>query len=119
MRGTLCTSPYLRSEEDTSELQSHSDIVCRLLLHLVDTEFYTHSLHDALPICTTQKAQCLLGFLLVQGCPTNRRLIARMDGVVFRCSCVLAMSVRVISALAEDERDTMHESISQIGGGHV
>src|SRR5260221_2919870 len=27
-----CVSPHLRSEEHTSELQSHSDLVCRLLL---------------------------------------------------------------------------------------
>src|SRR5438034_383557 len=61
-----------RSEEHTSELQSHSDLVCRLLLekkkkqelshHLLSrvvcffsndpatTEIYTLSLHDALPI---------------------------------------------------------------------
>src|SRR5438034_304063 len=36
-----------RSEEHTSELQSHSDLVCRLLLL---TSISTLSLHDALPI---------------------------------------------------------------------
>ena len=46
-----------RSEEHTSELQSHSDLVCRLLLEknffndTATTEIYTLSLHDALPIC--------------------------------------------------------------------
>src|SRR5438034_827304 len=39
-----------RSEEHTSELQSHSDLVCRLLLDLATTHLYTLSLHDALPI---------------------------------------------------------------------
>src|SRR5947207_443679 len=39
-----------RSEEHTSELQSHSDLVCRLLLDTATTETYTLSLHDALPI---------------------------------------------------------------------
>src|SRR5437588_170548 len=39
-----------RSEEHTSELQSHSDLVCRLLLDTATTEIYTLSLHDALPI---------------------------------------------------------------------
>src|SRR5215204_1766626 len=61
-----------RSEEHTSELQSHSDLVCRLLLEkkkkrctpsvffntltffffndTATTEIYTLSLHDALPI---------------------------------------------------------------------
>src|SRR5947207_11149965 len=29
---TMCTSAFVRSEEHTSELQSHSDLVCRLLL---------------------------------------------------------------------------------------
>src|SRR5260221_608359 len=65
---------YPRSEEHTSELQSHSDLVCRLLLEkknvifdarfllvprngcffffndTATTEIYTLSLHDALPI---------------------------------------------------------------------
>ena len=47
----------LRSEEHTSELQSHHDLVCRLLLEkknffndTATTEIYTLSLHDALPI---------------------------------------------------------------------
>src|SRR5436190_893169 len=40
-----------RSEEHTSELQSHSDLVCRLLLVHATPEIYTLSLHDALPIC--------------------------------------------------------------------
>src|SRR5437867_11546891 len=39
-----------RSEEHTSELQSPYDLVCRLLLEPVTTEFYVLSLHDALPI---------------------------------------------------------------------
>src|SRR5438034_1319476 len=37
-----------RSEEHTSELQSHSDLVCRLLPPT--THLFTPSLHDALPI---------------------------------------------------------------------
>src|SRR5438034_371646 len=39
-----------RSEEHTSELQSHSDLVCRLLLDLTSAHLSTLSLHDALPI---------------------------------------------------------------------
>src|SRR5438034_49234 len=39
-----------RSEEHTSELQSHSDLVCRLLLASATPEIYPLSLHDALPI---------------------------------------------------------------------
>src|SRR5690242_2255496 len=39
-----------RSEEHTSELQSHVNLVCRLLLDSASTEIYTLSLHDALPI---------------------------------------------------------------------
>src|SRR5690242_7523110 len=41
----------LRSEEHTSELQSHVNLVCRLLLDPPPTDTYTLSLHDALPIC--------------------------------------------------------------------
>src|SRR5438034_3907778 len=32
MAAFVATSPWARSEEHTSELQSHSDLVCRLLL---------------------------------------------------------------------------------------
>src|SRR5437016_1739698 len=39
-----------RSEEHTSELQSLTNLVCRLLLDTPTTEIYTLSLHDALPI---------------------------------------------------------------------
>src|SRR5579864_665087 len=39
-----------RSEEHTSELQSHVNLVCRLLLDPATTDSYTLSLHDALPI---------------------------------------------------------------------
>src|SRR5690242_13447195 len=39
-----------RSEEHTSELQSHVNLVCRLLLATPPTGIYTLSLHDALPI---------------------------------------------------------------------
>src|SRR5688572_26438066 len=40
----------LRSEEHTSELQSQSNLVCRLLLDTPTPAIYTLSLHDALPI---------------------------------------------------------------------
>ena len=46
----------MRSEEHTSELQSPTNLVCRLLLEknffndTATTEIYTLSLHDALPI---------------------------------------------------------------------
>src|SRR5437016_522209 len=39
-----------RSEEHTSELQSLTNLVCRLLLDTATTAIYTLSLHDALPI---------------------------------------------------------------------
>src|SRR5688572_4551408 len=39
-----------RSEEHTSELQSQSNLVCRLLLDPATSAIYTLSLHDALPI---------------------------------------------------------------------
>src|SRR5437016_3062828 len=42
-----------RSEEHTSELQSLTNLVCRLLLDTPTTEIYTLSLHDALPILTS------------------------------------------------------------------
>src|SRR5437588_545394 len=49
--GTLSrTRPPRRSEEHTSELQSHSDLVCRLLHESAPPEISTLSLPDALPI---------------------------------------------------------------------
>src|SRR5260370_920461 len=67
-----------RSEEHTSELQSHLNLVCRLLLEkkkneltlnrspvhplcfffndTATTEIYTLSLHDALPICARRRS---------------------------------------------------------------
>src|SRR6266480_361829 len=61
----------LRSEEHTSELQSHVNLVCRLLLEkkkkvyflffffffndTATTEIYTLSLHDALPISACRR----------------------------------------------------------------
>src|SRR5438477_606711 len=39
-----------RSEEHTSELQSHVNLVCRLLLPPAPPQLYSLSLHDALPI---------------------------------------------------------------------
>src|SRR5688572_6987134 len=49
-----------RSEEHTSELQSQSNLVCRLLLENTTTSnsIYTLSLHDALPICERSAHTC-------------------------------------------------------------
>src|SRR5690242_16912147 len=44
------TGGEFRSEEHTSELQSHVNLVCRLLLDTATPTIYTLSLHDALPI---------------------------------------------------------------------
>src|SRR5437773_1377738 len=49
-RATSGMRGHWRSEEHTSELQSHHDLVCRLLLDTSTSEIYTLSLHDALPI---------------------------------------------------------------------
>src|SRR5437016_199714 len=46
----------MRSEEHTSELQSLTNLVCRLLLDTATTLIYTLSLHDALPIFTPIEA---------------------------------------------------------------
>src|SRR5687768_6214399 len=50
----------MRSEEHTSELQSRLHLVCRLLLDPATTEFYTLSLHDALPISSHRARVCAL-----------------------------------------------------------
>src|SRR5437016_3123120 len=48
-------STQVRSEEHTSELQSLTNLVCRLLLDPPTTEIYTLSLHDALPISSNSQ----------------------------------------------------------------
>src|SRR5690242_8168219 len=47
---------WCRSEEHTSELQSHVNLVCRLLLDTPTSYIYTLSLHDALPILTSKSS---------------------------------------------------------------
>src|SRR5947207_3181454 len=89
MPAVCSRSRLARSEEHTSELQSHSDLVCRLLLekkkknalwrsfllsfslylvvHLfpltdpATTDIYTLSLHDALPISRPARGRGLAG----------------------------------------------------------
>src|SRR5688572_26497500 len=74
----LTRSP--RSEEHTSELQSQSNLVCRLLLDPATTEIYTLSLHDALPIYGRPAAQrqgtaCLVRHRGGRGAGGRRRLV--------------------------------------------
>src|SRR5947207_109588 len=58
----------LRSEEHTSELQSHSDLVCRLLLAPATTHIYPLSLHDALPIsCSSATMRSICCSLITNG----------------------------------------------------
>src|SRR5438034_1238201 len=83
----LCPEPVapgLRSEEHTSELQSHSDLVCRLLLEAVSTYIHTLSLHDALPISSSRAASCPGGHGRGRACrargPRSRRRTCRGDG---------------------------------------
>src|SRR5438034_5667566 len=56
------TEPGMRSEEHTSELQSHSDLVCRLLLekkkNMIKREIYGRSARS--PPCRTT-APCITG----------------------------------------------------------
>src|SRR5437667_7781353 len=43
-RATAACSPTWRSEEHTSELQSHHDLVCRLLLEKKNSDVHQHNL---------------------------------------------------------------------------
>src|SRR2546430_5857526 len=50
-RGPLAASQrYVRSEEHTSELQSQSNLVCRLLLEKKKVYVYSYYLHSSLKI---------------------------------------------------------------------
>src|SRR5690242_3030533 len=55
--GNITVGQLARSEEHTSELQSHVNLVCRLLLEPATTETYTLSLHDALPIFRSRERE--------------------------------------------------------------
>src|SRR5438046_1370040 len=52
LSGTRADFGPTRSEEHTSELQSLTNLVCRLLLAPPTSSVSSLSLHDALPICT-------------------------------------------------------------------
>src|SRR5260221_2333298 len=51
-----------RSEEHTSELQSHSDLVCRLLLEKKDKEHVPH-LIECVPTLDERQQRCILQVL--------------------------------------------------------
>src|SRR5216683_3194707 len=71
-----------RSEEHTSELQSRSELVCRLLLEkktyifffndTATTEIYTLSLHDALPIALPARKRATIGRPTSDSCGTSQ-----------------------------------------------
>src|SRR5260221_10959960 len=46
--GTAATLPLIRSEEHTSELQSHSDLVCRLLLEKKKKNIRRNRVHTSI-----------------------------------------------------------------------
>src|SRR5260221_5643659 len=49
-----------RSEEHTSELQSHSDLVCRLLLEKKKQNDYLHHHHACLTLARLTISECVL-----------------------------------------------------------
>src|SRR5438034_3609734 len=59
-RRSVASTSSLRSEEHTSELQSHSDLVCRLLLEKKKKKKHRQSEHDrrrhSITKCTTSSA---------------------------------------------------------------
>src|SRR5688572_28694400 len=84
-----------RSEEHTSELQSQSNLVCRLLLETASAEIYYLSLHAALPICRYlhSERQCRAHFRQGRGggdegdrgrVPAGLRLLVAADRPVTR-----------------------------------
>src|SRR5690606_11336931 len=66
-RKSFRDTKFYRSEEHTSELQSRENLVCRLLLDPSTSDTHTLSLHDALPIFSTGRAE-------YEYCPALRRL---------------------------------------------
>src|SRR2546430_12055290 len=55
----------LRSEEHTSELQSQSNLVCRLLL---EKKTNTHTISQERLLCTTPQTWCYIHSVLAPGC---------------------------------------------------
>ena len=49
-----------RSEEHTPELQSHSDLVCRLLLEKKKTTIYEYTAHDLDDFCNKESRESIL-----------------------------------------------------------
>src|SRR5688572_14965676 len=108
-----------RSEEHTSELQSQSNLVCRLLLDAATTGIYTLSLHDALPISPVEQ---LLEHLDARDDRLGRRtdaddlhLVADLDDPALDP----AGHHRAAARDREDVLDRHQEVLVEIGRAHV
>src|SRR5438046_1188869 len=89
MAGT--TSHTWRSEEHTSELQSLTNLVCRLLLDSPTPPLHTLSLHDALPISprcpTTISSSRYFGIVCIASPVGVRPLdVVRLNAPLTQCS---------------------------------
>src|SRR5437016_404630 len=109
----------IRSEEHTSELQSLTNLVCRLLLDTATTEIYTLSLHDALPISgfrwTAKEAEF---FLKKTEASQNIKLRARSDHPGVSTGSI-AIALEINGRELKPERLKDHSWHDQIGRAHV
>src|SRR5437016_2305664 len=109
----------VRSEEHTSELQSLTNLVCRLLLVTATPHIYTLSLHDALPI--------FCGMLPPRSSSAAARSLWRTSVPLTRAttesSCARASGVASVAEMASAEtrrlaRDNAGRA-GKIGRAHV
>src|SRR5260370_24017523 len=63
--GWVSVRPYTRSEEHTSELQSHLNIVCPLLLEKIKTLSFSEFEHGKLHSSPTRHASSVMSIVLV------------------------------------------------------
>src|SRR5688572_4982682 len=108
-----------RSEEHTSELQSQSNLVCRLLLDAAPTAIYTLSLHDALPISCDSHLHRTQANRLGDVAGGNRGLGRRERRPLARALEADAPRARPRNHITLGIGDRDHRVVEQIGRAHV
>src|SRR5437016_6137729 len=115
----MCWRRRRRSEEHTSELQSLTNLVCRLLLDPAAPQTSTLSLHDALPILTAElfRHSTTAGvrrWIAERATLPRHQLTVRLDGVAVRVKVLDGGNIRV-----KPEYDDVLAAAKEIGRAHV
>src|SRR5437016_5025351 len=108
-----------RSEEHTSELQSLTNLVCRLLHATAPTGIYTLSLHDALPISEAVDLDHLLRDRVEEELVVAGQEDGRVDFLEERLDRLDRVDVHVVRRLVEQEDVLLLRVREEIGRAHV